>query len=77
MATKRTEPERRVTGRQQKRLRTRAQAIATTVVLPQQVHRRALLAALQRNWTLNWLLNEAVGEWLRRHEHESPGRRRA
>ena len=50
-----------------KRLATREGTVVTSVALPEVLHRRATLAALDRGWALTELYRTAIAEWLDRH----------
>ncbi len=51
-----------------KRLPSREGTVVTSVALPQALHRRAILAGLDRGWPLTEVLRAALSEWLAKHE---------
>jgi hypothetical protein len=53
---------------QRRRLPSRAGTVTTSVSLPHALHRRAVEAALARNWVLREIVRVALSEWLDRHD---------
>ena len=60
--------------RHRKRLASRENAVVTSIILPDPLHRRAALEATRRDWSLTELFRVAVEEWLTRHEGKGGGR---
>ena len=58
---------------QRRRLQSRAGTTTTSVSLPHDLHRRAVEAALARNWVLREVLRQAVVEWLDHHARRARG----
>jgi hypothetical protein len=52
---------------QRRRLPSRAGTTTTSVSLPHDLHRRAVEAALERNWVFREVVRVALVEWLDRH----------
>ena len=52
---------------QRRRLPSRVGTVTTSVSLPHDLHRRAVEAALERNWVLREIVRVALSEWLDRH----------
>ena len=50
-----------------RRLPSRVGTVTTSVSLPHDLHRRAVEAALARNWVFREVVREALSEWLARH----------
>jgi hypothetical protein len=58
---------------QRRRLSSRAGTVTTSLSLPLALHRRAIEAALARNWVLREVVRVALTEWL---DRQGPGTRR-
>lgn len=54
------------------RLPDRKDAVMTSMVLPIELHRRARIAGLERNWSMAEVVRVAVAEWLERQERRTP-----
>jgi len=51
-----------------RRLRRREEdAVVTSMVLPRELHRQAVTAAYELNWSMAELVRQAVEEWLKLH----------
>ena len=48
----------------------------TTVALPNEIHRRLLIAAVEHRIAFTEIVRQALGEWLSRHEKKTKGRTR-
>jgi hypothetical protein len=59
--TKSSAPKRR-------RLESREDTVATSLIIPRPLHRRALMAGVGLNWTFGEVVRTALREWLDRYE---------
>ena len=60
-------------SRQKVKAKTRAGMKATTLWMPDALHRRLLLASVAMNWSGNEIMRQALSEWLTRHSRRKRG----
>jgi hypothetical protein len=68
---------RRAPKRRRLKSREETETVVTSMVLPRELHKRAMVTAYDLNWSMAELVRQAVGDWLDRHVVELPRRGRA